>query len=458
MKKREIRPFGAKDQWGYMFGEVGNNFMFAFMEAYFLTFCTYVLGISPYFMGTLFLVARIWDAINDPLIGSFSDRWKIGKGTDRYKPFIRLSIVPAAFAMILCYVDVSNFMSTIKHVWVAVVYILYGMCYTSLTMPYGSLSNVISQDSIERAKLSRARGMGGLLITIPLAIAPMFLFDGDSGEVSSSGFMGVAVVFGCLAVLCYLLLLIWTKERVQIPSSKKKFEYKKVLKDAVKNRALIGVMIAAFGAMFATTGSSAIGTYMFKEYYGNPQLLSVQSLTALPLTIILFPVVPWVEKRIGKRKFVVSVAVFSFLISVFLFLVPIQNGMFYIVLNLLGTLSNSVFAMFLWAIVNDSIDYQEYMTNERNTGSIYSIFSFSRKFGATCASALGSYALGWIGYDSELATQTAEVAGRIRYLCTSVPVISAAMILIGLGAVYNLSKQESEGISKELIEKHKQEE
>lgn len=453
MKEKKMRPFGARDQWGYMFGEVGNNFMFFFMESYFLTFCTYALGLSPYFMGTLFLFARIWDAINDPIIGSFSDRWKLGKGKERYKPFIRLSIVPAAVATMFCYMDVSSWQVLAKHVWVAVIYVLYGMCYTSLTMPYGSLSSVVTEDSIERAKLSRARGMGGLLIVIPSAIAPMFLFDSE-GAVSKSGFRSVAIVFGCMAILCYLLLLKLTQERVEIPPREEKFEYGKVLKSATKNRALIGVMIAAFGAMFATTGTSAIGTYMFKEYYQNPQLLAIQSMVALPITLILFPIVPRVEKKMGKRKFVVGCASLSFVVSMFLFLVPLSNPYLYICLNLLGTLGNSVLAMFLWAIVNDSIDYQEYLTNERNTGSIYSIFSFSRKFGATCAAALGSYALGWVGYQSALASQSAEVAGRIRYLCTSIPVISATMILVGMGLVYNLSKQDSAKISQELIEKH----
>ena len=449
----EVRPFGAKDQWGYMFGEIGNNFMYVFMDSYFLTYCTYVLGISAYFMGTLFLLARIWDAINDPIIGSFSDRWNIGKNGDRYKPWIKLAIVPAAVMMMFCFTNVSSWSTVALHVWVSVVYVLYGMCYTALTMPYGSLSAVVSPDSIDRAKLSRARGMGGFLIVIPLSIAPQFLFD-TNNNVSVSGFRGVSIIFGLLAILCYLLMLKLTKERVRIPSRHTKFEYKKVLKSVTKNRALIGVMIAAFGGMFATTGSSAIGTYMFKEYYGNASLLSIQSLVAMPLTLILFPIVPRVEKKIGKRKFVLGVGCFSLVVALIVFLVPIANPYIYIFVNLLGTLSNSVFTMFVWAIVNDAIDYQEHLTGDRSTGSYYSIFSFSRKLGATVASASASYALAIIGYQSGLEVQAAGVAGRIRYLCTSIPVISVILLLVGMGLVYNLKKEDSEKISAELNAKH----
>ena len=81
------------DQVGYVCGDMAGSFVNLFVDAYFLTFCTYVLGISPAWMATLFLVARLWDAINDPIMGSFPDRWRLGKSGDKFKPWIKLFMI-----------------------------------------------------------------------------------------------------------------------------------------------------------------------------------------------------------------------------------------------------------------------------------------------------------------------------------------------------------------------------
>ncbi|MBU9725285.1 MFS transporter [Diplocloster modestus] len=447
---KKIRPFGALDQLGYTFGELGNNFLFAFMEAFFLTFCTYALGISPFFMGTLFLFARLWDAVNDPILGSFPDRWKIGKGTDRFKPYIKLALPPIFIFAICCFIDISSWVSVVKHIWISAAYILYGMSYTALTMPYGSLSNVITSDNLERTKLSRARGLGGLLTAIPMTIAPIFLFNKDTGAVSTTGFFGVAVVFASMTVICYFVLLKCTVERVEIPSSNVKYNFGHVIKTSLKSRPLVGAMVAAFGGMLAITGQTGLGSFLYKEYYGNPQILSIASFLSLPMILILFPIVPVLEKKFGKRKVIVSVTSFGLILSAILFLVPIANPYLYLVLNIFATLGNQLLVMFIWAVVNDCIDYMEYTTSERNTGTVYSIFTFSRKLGSTFAATFSSYALGWVGYQSAAAQQLPGVAGNIRYLCTAIPLISTALIVVGMGVIYNLKKEDSEKINQIL--------
>ncbi|MEG2936719.1 MAG: MFS transporter, partial [Clostridium sp.] len=110
---------------------------------------------------------------------------------------------------------------------------------------------------------------------------------------------------------------------------------------------------------------------------------------------------------------------------------------------------NSVFAMLVWALVTDCLDYQEEITGERADGSVYSLFTFARKLGSTIASTVASYALGWIGYNSALTTQTPEVANRIRVLYTMIPVVTAVLIIIGLGFIFNLKTKED----KEAVEK-----
>ena len=118
--EKKTRPFGVLDQVGYVCGDMAGSFVNLFVDAYFLTFCTYVLGINPAWMATLFLVARLWDAINDPIMGSFPDRWRLGKSGDKFKPWIKLFMIPLALSGILCFSKVS-FTGVALHAWVAFV-------------------------------------------------------------------------------------------------------------------------------------------------------------------------------------------------------------------------------------------------------------------------------------------------------------------------------------------------
>lgn len=114
MKEKKIRPFGKKDELGYVFGDMAGSFVNLFVDAYFLTFCTYVLGISAAWMGSLFLAARLWDAINDPIMGSFPDRWMIGKSGDKFKPWIKILWYrwhyPVFFVLPVCRLRELHFM------------------------------------------------------------------------------------------------------------------------------------------------------------------------------------------------------------------------------------------------------------------------------------------------------------------------------------------------------------
>lgn len=170
MKTKSVRPFGFRDELGYVFGDMAGSFVNLFVDAYFLTFCTYVLGISPAWMAGLFLVARLWDAINDPIMGSFPDRWHLGKTADKFKPWIKLFMIPLALSGVLCFSHVP-FEGILLHAWVAFAYIFYGMSYTGTSMPFGAMASVVSADPIHRSRLSRARSIGGTIASTGAASA-----------------------------------------------------------------------------------------------------------------------------------------------------------------------------------------------------------------------------------------------------------------------------------------------
>ena len=451
MEKKQIRPFGVKDEIGYVFGDMAGSFVNLFVDAYFLIFCTSVLGISAGWMGTLFLVARLWDAINDPIMGSFPDRWMIGKSGDKFKPWIKIFMIPLALSGVLCFFNVP-LEGIALHAYVAFAYVLYGMSYTGTSMPFGAMASVVSDDPIQRSKLSRARSIGGTIVGIVgLSIVPVVCFDKQS-NILPERFTLIAVVFGVLSIISYFVLLNLTQERIRQNSEKaEKFNYGKVLKATVHNRPLIGVMVATLGSMLFITGSNQVRSYIFKEYYARTDVMSIISLATIPILVICFPLVPKLVAKFGKKATLMAAIVSSTIFSVIPVVMEIKNVYIYSALVVLGTIGQTVFTMLIWALVTDCLDYSEWKFNERSDGSMYSLYTFSRKIGSTIASTGVSFGLAAIGFVSgSNVVQTAEAVNGIYFLVNIIPVVTCILELVGVGLIFNLNKETTERMYAEL--------
>lgn len=451
MNKKQIRPFGVKDEIGYVFGDMAGSFVNLFVDAYFLIFCTNVLGISAGWMGTLFLVARLWDAINDPIMGSFPDRWMIGKSGDKFKPWIKIFMLPLALSGVLCFFNVP-LEGIALHAYVAFAYVLYGMSYTGTSMPFGAMASVVSDDPIQRSKLSRARSIGGTIVGIVgLSIVPVVCFDKQS-NILPERFTLIAVIFGVLSIISYFVLLNFTQERIRQNSEKaEKFNYGKVLKATVHNRPLIGVMVATLGSMLFITGSNQVRSYIFKEYYARTDVMSIISLATIPILVICFPLVPKLVAKFGKKATLMAAIISSTIFSVIPVVMEIKNVYVYSALVVLGTIGQTVFTMLIWALVTDCLDYSEWKFHERSDGSMYSLYTFSRKIGSTIASTGVSFGLAAIGFVSgSNVVQTAEAVNGIYFLVNIIPVVTCALELIGVGLIFNLNKETTEQMYAEL--------
>ena len=451
MEKKQIRPFGVKDEIGYVFGDMAGSFVNLVVGAYFLIFCTNVLGISAGWMGTLFLVARLWDAINDPIMGSFPDRWMIGKSGDKFKPWIKIFMLPLALSGVLCFFNVP-LEGIALHAYVAFAYVLYGMSYTGTSMPFGAMASVVSDDPIQRSKLSRARSIGGTIVGIVgLSIVPVVCFDKQS-NILPERFTLIAVIFGVLSIISYFVLLNFTQERIRQNSEKaEKFNYGKVLKATVHNRPLIGVMVATLGSMLFITGSNQVRSYIFKEYYARTDVMSIISLATIPILVICFPLVPKLVAKFGKKATLMAAIVSSTIFSVIPVVMEIKNVYIYSALVVLGTIGQTVFTMLIWALVTDCLDYSEWKFNERSDGSMYSLYTFSRKIGSTIASTGVSFGLAAIGFVSgSNVVQTAEAVNGIYFLVNIIPVVTCILELVGVGLIFNLNKETTERMYAEL--------
>ena len=431
-----------------------------YIGAFFLMFATYVLGITPQWMAGLFLFAKIWDAINDPMIGSLPDRMRLGKSGDKFKPFIKVAMIPLALSGLILFADTSSWSMTMKHIWVAVGYIIYGMSYTGTSMPYGAMSTVITKDPVERTKLSRARSLGGTAIGIFfMPIVSMFIWNEDQSPNAKAFFM-FAIIAGILSIIFYMLLLNLTTERYSHIEAKpaevgkeekkeQKYSFKQAVLGTLSNRPLIGIMIASIGSAFAAN-AQMLASYTFKEYYGMPKVYSLSSLINIPVMLACFSLIPKLSEKFGKQKLVIGGIIYNMVFSLFLFLFPIPNAYVYLVLSTLCGVGQTVFMMLVWAFVNDCIDYQEYKTHVRNDGTTYSIYTFSKKVGDSLAGSGVTFLLGFTGFVSGVSAQAAGVGENIRKFATITPVLACVIQLIGMLLIYNLNKAKTEEMYAEL--------
>ena len=151
MNENLKRPFGRKDQIGYMLGNVANDFTFVFASLYLQVFYTDVLGIRPVLVGTLFLIARIVDAFTDTAMGRICDRTKATKN-GKFRPWLLRACGPVALASFLMYqTAAAQLPMGLRIAYMFVTYLLWGsVCYTAINIPYGSMASVMSNEPDHR--------------------------------------------------------------------------------------------------------------------------------------------------------------------------------------------------------------------------------------------------------------------------------------------------------------------
>ena len=451
LEQDKVKPFGMQDKVGYMLGDVGSCLLFNFIGSYLLVFYTDVFGISAAAVGTLMVVSRVWDAINDPMMGVIVDKRKRSKD-GKFRPYLKYMGIPLGIFTILTFLVIPNMPQNMRLPYAYVTYIGFGMAYTAINIPYGSLASVMTNDPVQRTELSTWRNLSGIFAMIPLMIlTPKLVFDA-SGAVSAKGFVIAAVLYAIIANIGFRLCYNMTTERIvnEVKEDAPKASFGETLKTLVKNRALIGLIISTLGTLTANFIPGALNAYLFKDYFQAPGMLGLAGLLPMVSMFIVLPITGKLVAKFGKK----NIAIYSSLVCVvvygILFLFPSKNPWVYIGLITLSGIGSSLYGMIVWALVGDVIDYQEYLTGKREEGIVYATYSLSRKLVQAIVGSIGGFALAAIGYQSGAATQTPEVAESIRNIITLVPLIGYAFGAICLKFIYNLGNKTLNEVNAEL--------
>lgn len=447
--------FGKKDRIGYMLGDMGNNMFFSFVGGYLMLFYTDIVGISAASVGTLLVVARIWDAINDPIIGTYIDS-RPPKAEGKFKPYLLYFSIPVIVTGILSFTTIGAASYNTKLIYAYITYIMFGMMYTCINIPYGSLASVMTSDPVERTSLSTWRSVGSLVANfVILAIAPAVVFN-SVGKPTQKGFFVAAIIFGVIGLLCYKGAHSLVTERIVHPHvDKEKIDLKKTIKGLLKNKGLLGIMIASLAQMTAMILSQSITPYLFKDYFKSPGLIGLAGAVGMATSFVVLPALAPLVKKFGKKELAGGGLILSSVAYSILFILPISNPYIFIALQGIGMLGMAFMNVLVWAIVADAIDYQEYLTGERKEGIVYASYSLVRKLGQAAAGGLGGLSLTIVGYISSAPEQTAEVALGIKRIATFAPAIASIIAVLSMFFICNLSKSRLAELNIELEAKRK---
>ncbi|MDY0394576.1 glycoside-pentoside-hexuronide (GPH):cation symporter [Virgibacillus halophilus] len=290
----------TKEKIGYGIGDIASNFVWGMVSSYLLFFYTDIFGITAAAAGTLFIVTRLWDAINDPLMGIVIDKTKSKHGKTR--PYLLYLPIPLAVISVLTFITPS-FSEGGKLVYAYITYTLLGMAFTAINLPYASLMPRMTRDSGEKAELNSYRGMGRTIATIIVAAAtlPLASLLGNGDE--KIGFPITMGIYSVVATVLYFVTFKSCHERVVPKNTDKLVSLGQSVKDMMKNRSWSLVSISATLWFLRSGTMNAALIYYIKYYLGQPGMIPFY-LTLLNVANLLGTVLAFfVLKKMGKQKF-----------------------------------------------------------------------------------------------------------------------------------------------------------
>ena len=451
------RAFGIRDCLAYAAGDLGCNMSFA-LKSTMSIFWTQFMGMDLWY-ALLLIVVQVWDAINDPLIGSVVDADKHKYKRNKFLTYIWAGSIGLIVGGACCFLPFPNAPTFAKAIIFIAGYVVWDAFYTVANVPYGSLLALISNDVKDRASLSAWRSIGSIFGNmLPMVILPFIIYDNDNNLIGERVFIA-ALIMGALGFICFQFMIRNTEIRIEqditLNEEKPKFNVFKAFVNFMKNRPAVGATIAAMGMFIGMQGAATAVTVIFQSYFKNVKISGIVQLFAMIPIVCFTPLARKMVARFGKKELATFGSICSIVAALALFIVtPNNTGLdliLYIVAQLIFSLGLGIYSTVSWAMMGDAIDYNEWKTGNREEGTVYSLHSFFRKLAQGVGPALVlviMVALGYVGENE--GNQIWEVAVRMRYLVAATYLFSALLQFIGLGLVYNLDKKTLNKMNAEL--------
>ncbi len=476
------RKFGILDCVAYAAGDLGCNMSFA-LKSTVQTFWLVYMAMETGLLSALLLVVQIWDAINDPLIGSLIDADKRNYKNGKFKTYIFIGACGLLVAGAAVFLPFPNASVAIKCVLFILGYMLWDAFYTVANVPYGSMLSLVTEDAGERSSLSTWRSLGAAVgNVIPMIILPFLIWEKKvdaNGEPVINPETGkqveillgdrvffAALIMGILGFICFMFMIKKITLRVDESTVKtndtQKFNIIKSFGNFMKNRPAVGATVAAMAMFIGMQSATTATTVMFATYFGQAQLSGLVMLAGNAPMFLFMPFIKKLVTKFGKKEACSGGAFVSIIGSLIMLVFPvIKNTTASLLVYVAGlcvfSLGLGVYMCVTWALMADAIDYNEWKTGSREEGTVYSLHSFFRKLAQGIGPSIVLLLMGALGYVSELGTegQSMSTAQNMCWLVAGLYVFSAVVMFIGLKFIYNLDKKTMAQMNAELDARRK---
>ena len=459
---KELRKFGMLDKLSYAAGDFGCNMSFA-LKGTLTTYWTQFMGVNQMGMAGLLLLVQIWDAINDPVIGSMVDADRRHYKRNKFLAYINVGAIGLTVAGACCFLPFPGMPELVKTILFVAGYVIWDAFYTVANVPYGSMMSLITDDPVQRSQLSTFRSAGSMIANLVTgSLLPVLIYDASNTLLGERVFW-IALIMGGIGLLFFQFMIRTTVIRVdtEVKTGEEmpKFNVVKAMGAFIRNRAAVGASLAGMSGFIGMYGAQTAVTVMFQSYFKNARISGLVGMLSMFGVFIFMPFATTITKKIGKKEGCTIGAVVACLAYVLMFALPITpdgKGMaLYVLCQVIAMIGNGYSSCVTWALIADAIDYEEWKLGTRNEGTTYALYSFFRKVAQGLGPSLGLVAATAVGYNAILGPdQPAQIATNLRYLVPGMYLVGTVLGLIAYGLIYNVDRKTLDQMNADLEARH----
>ena len=458
-RKKEDGSLSFVEKLHYGIGTIGYNASFHWVSTFLQIYYTDTIGVSAGALSALVLGVRLFDAVNDPIIGSMADRTRTRWG--RYRPWLLFGGIGLPLSMIALFSARSSWSPATKVLWMCIWYVVATVMSTCYDMPYSALHGALSPSSRERVRISSVRltcSQIGTQITGILGIQLILYFSHAGGARTEGGYL-TAVALICLATLP---LAIWpafkSRERVQPPPDQKKIPVRGQLLTLLKNPPIIIISVVMMTFGFIGFGRSSMMMYYFTYVLGNPKVMSLFGLVSMAGSLagnIL--IMPALYRALHSKGHTAAAGHLLCGISCLLVYVVTPGSLAFWVLMFCAAAFMGTFSSAQYSMLGDAVDYGEWKVGLRCDGFLSSFTSLALKTGSAIGPALGLYLINACHYVPN-AVQPPAVITMMKANISLIPGITALVSAALIFFLYKLDEAKHEKIRQALQERREKQE
>jgi glycoside/pentoside/hexuronide:cation symporter, GPH family len=400
----------------YALGDVACNLFWTIFSVYLVFFYTDIYGISAAAAGTLLLVTRVWDSLNNPIMGLIADRTDTRWG--KFRPYLLWGGLPFAIAAI-CAFTTPDLGSTGKLVYAYITYTVMMTLYTVISIPYSSLLGVITLNSQEREVVSSYRFGFALAAGLFVQFFTLELANYFGNGNLQDGFQSTVILYAVIAVILLWMTFFFTRERVRVQEEKQS-SIKQDLNDLMRNKPWLILFVVSLITVTYLTIRTAASLYYFK-YVVADESMTKWFLAGGSLCLVLGTVyTKYLVKHFRRSRLFASLLLADGFLMSFFYVVDPSNLVAVFLLHFVAMLFLGPSIVMIWAMYGDTADYSEWRRKRRATGLIYSASVLAQKMAAAIGSALLGWLLAYYGFIANQ-QQTEDVQQGIKLLMSLYP-------------------------------------